>query len=509
MQKKILTIELFEQIDLINEKEYDLRLSALPYDLIIRIVRKNECNYVAWKSKYLIELFKHRYILEKNENSEFTIIDNFDNFFTDCIFNHSEDNFISKDKFIDALFYFIELLNDIKKLCICDLTGELYSSLSYNTIRYYNENSNYLRICSKNIDNDFMIYYGNSYYHKNLCVEAYTGYNNLELVPESFTYNFDDEYYTRDGLTSYDLVIYQGDVYSLDDCVWCIDTERYVYSDDAFYNSNDGEYYEHESNIEDKTNLRDYHRSDIEDKSNNSIYKIGFEVEKEDSDFKDFSDVRLYGWDAERDGSLNDDGFELVSPIYDLMDISKFNDDVKNISDFINADYSSNCGGHINVSVKDKNSIEVFDLIRGYLPLIYAMYPNRLENRYAKAKKVNEFNNEDRYEAINFTKGHILEFRIFSAVRNVNNLRFRYKFVQYMFNNQRKGSASVVRMLLTDSELKKLLLSVYDESKYDNLVERVIKFTDIYMSQRDIKTTTTLINKMKSGKNTLEQLINN
>lgn len=509
MQKKILTIDLFEEIESINTNEYDLTLSALPYDLIIRILRKEHLHFAVWKSDYLKALFKHRYILEKDENSEFTSIDNFDSFYTDFVCNYSENNFISKEKFTDSLFHFIELLNDIKKLCICDLSGELYSSLSYNSIGYYNENSNYLKICSRNINDDFMVKYEITYYHKDLCIEAYTNYNTLELVPQSFTYNFDDEYYTREGLSDYNLVLYEGDVYHIDDCTYCVDTNRYVYSDDAYYNEYDGEYYELQSNIEDKSNLRDYHRSKIEDKSNDSMYKIGFEVEKEDEYFTDFSNVRVYGWDAERDGSLNDDGFELVSPIYDLMDMSKFNNDVKNISDFINADYSSNCGGHINVSVKGKNSIEIFDLIRGYLPLIYAMYPNRLDNRYAKAKKVNEFNNEDRYEAINFTKDNILEFRIFSAVRNVNNLRFRYKFVQYMFNNQRKGSASVVRMLLTDSELKKLLLSVYDESKYDNLVERVIKFTDIYMSQRDIKTTTTLINKMKSGKNTLEQLINN
>lgn len=509
MQKKILSIELFEEIDLINTNEYDLRLSALSYELIEHITKQDNSLWSYWKSQYLNSLFKYRYVLEKNDNSEFTSIENFDNIYNHCINNYLEDSFIPKGLFVVSLYNFIAVLNETKGLNICELSGELYSNLSYNSIGYYNENSNYLKICSKNINDDFMVKYEITYYHKDLCIEAYTGYNKLNLVPEKFTYNFDDEYYTMDGLTSYDLVLYQGDVYHLDDCVWCIDTERYVYSDDAYYNGDDGEYYEHEHNIEDKTNLRDYHRSEIEDKSNDSIYKIGFEVEKEDSDFKDFSNVRMYGWDAERDGSLNDDGFELVSPIYDLMDMSKFNNDVKNISDFINADYSSNCGGHINVSVKGKNSIEIFDLIRGYLPLIYAMYPNRLDNRYAKAKKVNEFNNEDRYEAINFTKDNILEFRIFSAVRNVNNLKFRYKFVQYMFNNQRKGSASVVRMLLTDSELKKLLLSVYDESKYDNLVERVIKFTDIYMSQRDIKTTTTLIKKMKSGKSTLEQLINN
>jgi hypothetical protein len=78
-----------------------------------------------------------------------------------------------------------------------------------------------------------------------------------------------------------------------------------------------------------------------------------------------------------------------------------------------------------------------------------------------------------------------------------------------MFDNQRKGAASVVRMLLIDSDLKKLLLSVYSLEKYNKLIDRVINYTDIYMSARDVKTTSTMITKMKRGQATLQQLINN
>lgn len=514
-QKTILTGEQFAMLlndgENINVNAYELTLDKLPIDLIDFISIRYADNYSLFKSRYLRILFDKRYFLHKTDDFTKLNLDTFNDTFYHIVYRNTIDDVISLNAFANCLYSLIEVLNARYELMACDVENVLFSSLSYDVVKYYDENGTFKRIRKELIENEQgeIIQYRGDYYHINNCVECYTDYNRGELVPLQFTYSYNDEFYTLEGLRYNDLVLYRGDIYHMDDCVYCEDTGNTIHIDDAFYCDDDECLYENESSIEDKNGLRGYHKSDIKDKSNNSIYKIGFEVEKEDSDFSNFSYIRSYGWDAEHDGSLNDDGFELVSPIYDLMNIEEFSKDMNVISRYINAEYSSNCGGHINVSVQGKNANEIFDLIRGYLPLIYAMYPNRLDNRYAKAKKVSEFNDCDRYEAINFTKGHILEFRIFSAVRNTKNLEFRYKLIQYMFKNQRKGAASVVRMLLTDSDLKKLLLTVYDASKYDKLVERAIKFTDIYMSQRDIKTTSTLIKKMKSGQNTLEELINN
>lgn len=518
-QKTILTGEQFTMLlnanEPININIYDLTLDKLPIDLIDFITIRYADNYSLFKSKYLRILFDKRYFLHKTDDFDRLNLDTFNDMFYQIIKRNTFNDLIGLYNFADCLYSLIESLNNRYELMTCDIENVLFSSLSCDVVKYYDENGYYKRVRKELIKNEqgeiieYIIEYRGNYYHIDNCVDCHTDYNRTELVPVQFTYSYDDEFYTLEGLRNCDLVLYNGDIYHMDDCVYCEDTGNTIHIDDAFYSNDDECWYENESSIEDKNGLRGYHKSDIKDKSNNSIYKIGFEVEKEDSDIYNFKSIREYGWDAEHDGSLNDDGFELVSPIYDMMDMEEFNKDMKAISGYINADYSSNCGGHINVSVQGNDAKEIFELIRGYLPLIYAMYPNRLENRYAKAKKVSEFNDCDRYEAINFTKGHVLEFRIFSAVRNTKNLEFRYKLIQYMFKNQRKGAASVVRMLLTDSDLKKLLLTVYDASKYDKLVERAIKFTDIYMSQRDIKTTSTLIKKMKSGQNTLEELINN
>lgn len=514
-QKTILTSEKFTMLlnagENINVNAYELTLDKLPIDLIDFISIRYAGNYSLFKSRYLRILFDKRYFLHKTDDFTRLNLNTFNDTFYHIVYRNTIDDVISLNAFANCLYSLIEVLNARYELMACDIENVLFSGMSYDIVKYYDENGTFKRIRKDLIENTQgeIVQYRGDYYHIENCVNAYIDYNITELIPLQFTYLYNMNYYTIDGLRNCDLVLYQGDIYHMDDCVYCEDTGNTIHIDDAFYCDDSECWYENESSIEDKNGLRGYHKSEIKDKSNNSIYKIGFEVEKEDSDIYNFKSIREYGWDAEHDGSLNDDGFELVSPIYDMMNIEEFSKDMQSISDYINADYSSNCGGHINVSVYGKDAIDIFELIRGYLPLIYAMYPNRLDNRYAKAKKVSEFNNCDRYEAINFTKGHILEFRIFSAVRNTKNLEFRYKLIQYMFKNQRKGAASVVRMLLTDSDLKKLLLTVYDASKYDKLVERAIKFTDIYMSQRDIKTTTSLINKMKSGQSTLEELINN
>lgn len=405
------------------------------------------------------------------------------------------------------------ILENCKSYAItkCEISGLYFDKNSVDYLNYYEgDNLGYCLTKKAEKSTEHLII-GNDAFLLSECVEMIIGNDGAEPIRAMRSlraryYVHNNEYYTHIGAIENDLVIYDNDIYELDDCVFCVDTDNYVPVDYAHYYEETEEYFQNYSSIEEKDGLRGYHRSDISDKSNNSEYKIGFEIEKEDADYTTFRAVRNIGWDAESDGSLDDDGFELISPIYNLNNMDAFNSDMQKIANYINADSSSNCGGHINVSVRDKNAKEIFSLIQGYTPLLYAMFPTRIENRYCKAKKLNEFNDRERYEAINLTKGNILEFRIFSRVKNVTQLTWRYKFIRYMFNNQRKGAASIVRMLLTDSKLKALLLDVYSLESYNKLVERVIKFTDVYMSARDIKTTSTLITKMKQGEALLSEL---
>jgi len=97
----------------------------------------------------------------------------------------------------------------------------------------------------------------------------------------------------------------------------------------------------------------------------------------------------------------------------------------------------------------------------------------------------------------------ILEFRIFSAVRTKEQLIWRAEFMALLFKHHRKGSASVLKMLFTDSELKKHLLKMYNQEKYSKLIDRVIKYTDIYMTAKDSQQTARIIIDHKNKENLL------
>lgn len=187
----------------------------------------------------------------------------------------------------------------------------------------------------------------------------------------------------------------------------------------------------------------------------NSDFTIGIEVEKED--FKALRSVcarDLFAetnWAKERDGSLDDDdGYELVSPTYDLMS-DKLDNDIKNSTDLtnlINAKYSSACGGHIHLGSRSYSGNTFFDKISPWVPLIYSLYVGRIGRDYCKVKKNDNIkNSDDKYQAIRIFDNRI-EFRIISAVKDVNTLIWRRDLMRIIVNNLDYTPMKIVGELL-------------------------------------------------------------
>lgn len=187
----------------------------------------------------------------------------------------------------------------------------------------------------------------------------------------------------------------------------------------------------------------------------NSDFTIGIEVEKED--YKALRSVCARDlfvetkWAKERDGSLDDDnGYELVSPAYDLMS-DKLDNDIKNSTDLtnlINAKYSSACGGHIHLGSRSYSGNTFFDKISPWVPLIYSLYVGRIGRDYCKVKKNNNIKySEDKYQAIRIFDNRI-EFRIISAVKDVNTLIWRRDLMRIIVNNLDYTPMKIVGELL-------------------------------------------------------------
>lgn len=291
----------------------------------------------------------------------------------------------------------------------------------------------------------------------------------------------EDDYVLCGGGSCYGEYIWQ------EDSIYAADVQEYYHESDA------GEYvFWHEGIDEYRTDEpandnHEYHGGPREDFStSDTLFTIGFEVEKEDSDMfseYDLSEVDRTRWSREHDGSLDSDtGFELVSPVYDLFS-SKLDDDIANsqlLRDHINADSSTNCGGHINFGKRGTSGSELFKQYAAFMPLFVALYRKRATSRWSRAYATTDqyLARDERYVAFNIKSSYI-EFRIISRVHDVATLLWRRDLFRIMTKFPNATAADVQRMMLNKrSALHKHLLKQYDEEKLLRLVCWYSQFAD-------------------------------
>ncbi len=204
--------------------------------------------------------------------------------------------------------------------------------------------------------------------------------------------------------------------------------------------------------------LARYHsQSGREDLRGKGVFGIGFEVEKVSSANRDkvHSDLLLQQckWVAESDSSLGDSGYELISPIYNLMSRKLITKDCEFLKDLMKTTrLNSKCGGHINVSKKGLTSAELLDTIRGYASLFYAMDENRMHAEYSRVRKFIDYKESaTKYNCFNVSNSQRLEIRIFSEVESAEHLLKRYEFIRHVLTNPTKRTETVAAKLLDPS----------------------------------------------------------
>jgi hypothetical protein len=270
---------------------------------------------------------------------------------------------------------------------------------------------------------------------------------------------------------------HRGELYHIHYLCYVRDTQEYHHQDEEgdtfFYHESDSEYYTYEP--ESPGERHGYHSGPRNDYSDGAKFRFGVEVEKEDRDpidSYDLSDVDDTGWSREEDGSLDSDsGYELVSPRYDLFG-DRFDKDISEsiLAEHINADKSNNCGGHMGFSIRNKSGMEAFDLYNGFFPLLLSMYRYRLNGTWSRLR-TNKFSKrqQEKYSAI-YVRSQYIEFRIFSAVKNVTNLLWRRDLLRIMAKNPKKGVMWWLNQAINpNSALHNHLLKVYSVDKI-NLV---------------------------------------
>jgi hypothetical protein len=324
-------------------------------------------------------------------------------------------------------------------------------------------------------------YFGSTFIEGNESVE-YSDYHGEWIDTENHRCQYgyvsrrEHGYFCRD-----ESIECRGEIYADSD----VANEHGIYwSDrrDEYYDSN----YESDDDDESSNNA-DYQSLSRRDKSTDkTVCRIGFEVEKEDGDacgihYKDVYDRT--GWGKENDGSLDSCiGYELVSPTFDLF-TNDMDNDIKDpdLITLINGKHSSSCGGHINISHTKYSPDELFEGISGFIPLLYSMYENRLDQNYSKAKKKQEYFFVKEKRSSFYIKDNRVELRLPPAVKSVRNLLWRRDLMRIIMTNMNASEVDVLKMIVNQrSKLYKHLRIIYTQSQVLTKIEKFIKYSKMY-----------------------------
>lgn len=213
---------------------------------------------------------------------------------------------------------------------------------------------------------------------------------------------------------------------------------------------------------------------------------VGIEVEKVDSNLqRDILAFQLFqetGWKKENDGSLNSGGYELVSPLLPLFDSTRIERACKPVQKYINGQSDSSCGGHFNISKKGVDSRTFLRGMKGFVPIIYALYETRLSNRFCRARNWNHyFSNIDKYSAFYLKTSNIVEIRLFSRITNYKVMMWRIKLMQTLMQDYgRNLNQFVLKMSASENPLYQLLREQYTHQRIAEKIKLVDKYAEMY-----------------------------
>jgi hypothetical protein len=210
---------------------------------------------------------------------------------------------------------------------------------------------------------------------------------------------------------------------------------------------------------------------------------FGFEAEKQDYDFRDRDNaIKLAfqtGFKKERDGSLGDGGFELISPVLPLNDDNVINEVLAPVRDILDAGTTDKCGGHINVSINGQSSKDILKKVKGSLPIFYSIYEKRLNNTYCGAYPFSTYLRSPRkYQAFYLKNNDILEFRIFPAIKNNTILKNRIDLMRIVLNDLygKTHNKVILEMAKKNSKLYNFMLNVVCNGDMDKFKSKIKSF---------------------------------
>lgn len=318
---------------------------------------------------------------------------------------------------------------------------------------------------------------------------------------DGYTFHMDseDDYFTCDDCddvlscrnNSYTHTHHWDDVCDrcLDNYIYCDDNDEwyerdYFYSNGWRYDADRDIHTFEEEEDEDYSGCLKWYHSDYgadEDKTTQEDrVKFGMELEKWEicGDESRHQQYRRDGWRTEEDCTVK---AEYITPI---LSLSRMDDSIKWMMDTANSivdgDINYKCGWHIHISVKDISCIALYEASKYFMPLFWALYPERAINDYSF--KPNAMRWRGRRDIETHPDIETVEFRIFPWCKGEKTLRFRLTLMKAIIDKSSEWAVNstgsyreAVEFIKNSTDIMKALSIVYDTpEKISSLVERII-----------------------------------
>tara|TARA_R100001443_G_scaffold33184_1_gene47153 strand:- start:2 stop:685 length:684 start_codon:yes stop_codon:yes gene_type:complete len=133
--------------------------------------------------------------------------------------------------------------------------------------------------------------------------------------------------------------------------------------------------------------------------------------------------------------------------------------------------FDSNCGGHMTISNSKYSGKQIFEKIKKYAPLIYALNSRRLASPSCCFNLFLNIKENTKFSPIYF-KENLLEIRLFSTHRSLKKLVNRYKLIGKICEAI-DNDFSYNKLLLN---VKPLLKEIYPEKILNNIINESYYF---------------------------------
>lgn len=191
-----------------------------------------------------------------------------------------------------------------------------------------------------------------------------------------------------------------------------------------------------------------------------------------------YKELASNGWRCERDSTVS---AEYISPIISLSNIEKSIHFIKTTApEILDASIGGNCGWHIHVSAKWVHCSELYTRMVAFMPLLWAIYPQRASNSYSNRPTQWDFTSTS-WRRDFVLKEHIgtCEFRIFPWCQGERMLRFRLQLLKaivekWLSTEKPMTFSQTLEFIMESEEMFELIGYVYNTNeKLKWIVERI------------------------------------